>query len=337
MDAERSFELMAFKLFGHQYRNNRHYRRLCDGEHVSPETLRSWRDIPAMPAEAFKAFTLTTFPVKKAVRVFRTSGTTGEKRGAHYFETLSLYDSLSMPVFAEYLLPDKAKLSYFFLVESPARAKDSSLSYMMGLVNRHFGGGRGNYYVERGRLLSDRLIRDLKAANGPVFILSTVFSLAAILDELKKKNVRLKSRKGSRLMETGGFKGRIKEVSKAALYAACERYLGIPRGRCAGEYGMTELTGQFYETTLIRPGKKPVFQGPPWMRTMIIDPATGHAVKKGRTGLLRIFDLTNVGSVMAVQTQDLARETGGGFILLGRAPRSELRGCSLSYERLLRL
>ena len=140
-------------------------------------------------------------------------------------------------------------------------------------------------------------------------------------------------------METGGFKGRIREISRPKLYAECEKRLGILKHFCVSEYGMTELSSQFYDTTLrdhfLKIRRKPFKEGPSWIRTLVIDPRSGREAKKGCAGLLRHFDLANRGSVLAVQTEDMGRVVGSGFELLGRASGPELRGCSLSYEEFL--
>ena len=160
-------------------------------------------------------------------------------------------------------------------------------------------------------------------------ILATAFSLKGFLNYLKDKKISLKLPGGSRLMETGGFKGRVKAVSKRALYAECEKRLGIKGEFCFSEYGMTELSSQFYAPA------SGIFKGPSWVRTLVIDPRTGKEAKRGEPGLLRHFDLANRGSVLAIQTEDLGRAKGGGFELLGRAPGADLRGCSLNYEKFL--
>lgn len=335
----REFGREALQLFAYQYARNPSYRRFCRAERRTPATVRSWKEVPAMPALGFKELSLTTFPARKAVKLFKTSGTTRGRRGTHYFDTLKFYDAAAVPVFREFVLPDRAKLSYFFLMASPREASDSSLSYMMGLLNRRFGGGKGKFYVRKGTLLFDELVRDLGRGKKPVCLLSTAFSLKSFLDRLKSQRTKLKLPKGSRLMETGGFKGRMKSVPKNALYRLCGERLGIPRTHCVSEYGMTELSSQFYDTTLkdhcagIR--RRPFKRGPEWTRVLIIDPRTGKEARKGKLGLIRIFDLANRGSVLAVQTEDLGYAVKDGFECVGRIPASELRGCSLTHENLL--
>ena len=174
------------------------------------------------------------------------------------------------------------------------------------------------------------LLKDLKKERRQVLLLSTAFALKGFLDHLKEKRVFLKLKSGSRLMETGGFKGRAHEIPKKALYRLCASRLGILSINCVSEYGMTELSSQYYST-----GGRP-FAAPAWMRAVVIDPRTGKECAGGRPGLLKHVDLANLGSVMAVQTEDRGRMKARGFEFLGRARGSEARGCSLSYERFLR-
>ena len=131
---------------------------------------------------------------------------------------------------------------------------------------------------------------------------------------------------GSRLVETGGFKGRSREVSRDDLYATLSDTLGVSPARCLAEYGMSEMASQYYDSSLydlarglVRPARK---VGPPWVRTRILDPVTGLDAPVGTPGLLAHYDLANGNSVLALQTEDMgvASPDGEGFTLLGRAP-----------------
>jgi hypothetical protein len=135
---------------------------------------------------------------------------------------------------------------------------------------------------------------------------------------------------GSWLLETGGFKGRSREVPKAELYSGLSRHLGVPDAAIWNEYGMSELSSQAYAH-----GTAGRHVTPPWARVLVCDPATNREVPVGRRGLVRWFDLANVDSVFALQTLDLAERTPSGFGLIGRLPRTEPRGCSLGTEDLV--
>ena len=327
--SESAFNELAGRLFTHQFQRNRWLRRLSELEGKTPGNVRHWKQIPAVPAMAFKQLRLASFPAKDQKKVFYTSGTTRKTRGIHVFDTLRLYEAALVGPFENTFLKKGEKLSYYFLMESPRSAPHSSLSHMMGVVNARFAGGHGRFYVRQGKADLERLFQDLSKEKGKVFLLATAFSLTAFLDKLKTQKKGLRLKVGSRLMETGGFKGRITEISKKELYACCQKMLGLPKKACFGEYGMTELSSQMYAKA------GGVFKGPAWMRTLVIDPASGEEVPKGRPGLLRHFDLANRGSVMAIQTEDVGMAVGDGFRLTGRASGSELRGCSLSYESLI--
>ncbi len=336
---EKRFQSLAFKLFDYQFARNENYRKFCLSEGRRPEGITGWKEIPAMPAIGFKELVLATFPIKNAARVFKTSGTTRSNRGAHFFDTLALYEAAIPPPFKAHLMPDTRDLSFLFLMSSPQESPDSSLSYMMGVVNKVFASQKGKFYVKNGAMKNEALAQDLSRIRKKAFILSTAFSLKSFLDFLRSKKQSFALPKGSRLMETGGFKGRVREISKSRLYAECEKRLGIDKRFCVSEYGMTELSSQFYDTTLkdrfLKIKRKPFKEGPAWIRTLVIDPRSGREAKKGRAGLLRHFDLANRGSVLAVQTEDMGRAVGEGFELLGRASGAELRGCSLNYEEFL--
>jgi hypothetical protein len=134
-------------------------------------------------------------------------------------------------------------------------------------------------------------------------------------------------------METGGFKGSGREMQKNELYELFSRHLGIATDSIWNEYGMTELSSQFYSNGINRPHR-----APPWMKFLIIDPNTNEEVFPGEIGLLRIVDLANLWSVLAVQTQDLAlARPDGSFLLLGRDPGALPRGCSRAMDELLQL
>jgi hypothetical protein len=161
------------------------------------------------------------------------------------------------------------------------------------------------------------------AAKRPVALLGTAFSFVHLVDRLAEGKVRLRLQPGSWVMETGGYKGRSRVVAKTELRRLITKHLGVAGPQIFTEYGMSELSSQAYD------GGTGIFRFPPWARTQIISPETGAVSAIGETGLLRIFDLANLYSVSALQTEDLAVRYEDGFELLGRATASEPRGCSL--------
>ncbi len=250
-----------------------------------------------------------------------------KSRGEHAFDTLKLYEKSLLSSFKKSMLPDRDRMPLFFLLSSPKEVSDSSLSYMMGVVQRKWDPrGRDRFYVRNGKLSCEKLFNDLRAQKKPLMILSTAFSLKTFLDFLIQEKKLLRLKPGSRLMETGGFKGRAKEISKKALYRQCQKLLGLPLQACRSEYGMTELSSQYYAQGLSAQSASA------WIRYRVMNPVTGQEVPLGSKGILRHYDLANRGSVMAIETQDLAIQGKNGFELVGRVPTAAPRGCSLAYE-----
>jgi len=341
VDAE--FDALALAVFAHQYACNAPYRAFCDRRRATPATVARWTDIPAVPTDAFKAAALVCGDPSSAATVFRTSGTTqgSERRGTHYLPDLALYDAALRAGFAAHLLPEGARLPILSLVPSPRELTDSSLSHMIGEVMGDFGASASGWFVSpdggiRGAALRDAL-RAAEADATPVCIPGTAFAFVHWLDELAASGERFRLPEGSRVMDTGGFKGRSREVTRAELYAAIHDRLGISPSWCVNEYGMTEMSSQFYDG-LAGAADAPdarLHAGPAWVRTHAADPETLRPLSHGEIGVLRHWDLANLGSVMAIQTADLGFTTPAGFRVLGRAQGAEARGCSIAMDELL--
>jgi hypothetical protein len=350
---DEEFDRLAREVFAFQYERCAPYRAYCERLKLTPETVAHWKQIPAVPTSAFKDFALTCFPVGEAVTEFHTSGTTREKAGKHYLWTLELYEAAIRPNFAEYLLRDSevrnrrdacSTLPMMVLMPSPREAPHSSLSHMMGIVAREFGAQDSKFYVEDGLLRVERVVRDLseaQVAHRPVFLLGTAFAFVHLLDHLARQGLRFEMAEGSRVMETGGFKGRSREIPKAELYGQIERLIGIPKTRIVNEYGMTELSTQFYDGSLRMGRQTDDKAAPPWARVVIVDPNTGREAAENGRGLVRVYDLANLWSILCIQTEDLgvahvAASASGtnSFEVLGRAAGAEVRGCSLTAEDL---
>ena len=335
------FDRLAREVFAHQYAHNRPYRLFCERRGVSPASVGGWADVPAVPTDAFKAAALVCGDPADAAATFRTSGTTrgAESRGAHHVPDLALYDAALRAGFRAHLLPEGERMPVISLVPPPADAPDSSLSHMAGAVAADFGTAESGWFVSpAGGIDCAGLERALGRAEAPVCILGTAFALVHWLDALAEAGLRLALPAGSRLMDTGGFKGRSREVTRAELYGAVEERLGIAPAWCVNEYGMTELSSQFYDGVAgsAGPVEGRLHVGPAWVRTVATDPETLRPLPHGEVGVLRHVDLANLGSVMAVQTADLGVTAEGGFRVLGRARGAEARGCSLAMEELLR-
>lgn len=325
-----SFEALALEVFAWQRERNRVYRAYCDRQ----PTVTGWREIPAVPTSAFKDFAVACFPIEEAAAVFETSGTSGSRPGRHYLKTLSLYEAAARRSFAEHLLPDGAELPAFCLTAAPAAAPRSSLVRMLDWV----AGPAAEYFVQDGVLQAERLCRRLCEAqwdSQPVLLLGTAFAWVHWLEYCAAGRLRFELPSGSRLMETGGFKGRSRAVARSELYRQLGETLGLPATHLVNEYGMTELSSQFYDESLRTGQPTDRKRPPPWTRVLVVDPRTGREAAPGQPGLIRVFDLANLWSSMAVQTEDLGVSCADGtWVVLGRASEAEARGCSLSAESL---
>lgn len=340
------FEALALELFAHQAARCAPYRRLCERRGRTPETVRSWREIPAVPTGAFKEMALRAHPEGATVKTFRTSGTTGERRGAHHLDTLALYEASLAPTFERFCLPELVggpeRARIVVLAPSAEEAPDSSLSHMLSSMLARRGDAESGVLLREGRLDVDVALDVLERAReeeGPVLLCGTALAFAHLGDALEARGRSVALPGAARVMETGGFKGHARERSREALYAQIERTLGVPPERVVNQYGMTELGSQLYDSVLARPGEARRKLGPPWARVRILDPETGEEAKPGEAGLVCVVDLANTGSVLAVQTADLGRALGdapeAGFELLGREPGAEARGCSIAADAML--
>jgi hypothetical protein len=339
------FNRIALRVFAHQFRLNAPYAAFCNRRGLTPDTVKHWTDVPAVPTAAFKEVALVAGDAKDAEAVFRTSGTTrgAEKRGVHYVLDVSIYHFSLIPNFAGCLLPDGAELPMLSLVPPASELPDSSLSHMVTVVGERLGAhGTTCCTTASDGIDDERLAHELRAAERarrPVCLLGTSFAFVHWLDRLQASGDRFTLPHGSRLMDTGGYKGRSREVGEDEMRSLYSAILGIPASYCVNEYGMTELCSQFYDSSLRDAVKGRIAERrkivPPWVRTRVVDPETLQPVRDGDVGILQHFDLANLNSVMAVQTEDLGVAVPGGFRLLGRAPGATPRGCSIAMDILL--
>jgi hypothetical protein len=330
-----AFTRLALAVFAFQFENNAPYRRFCRRRGVLPGAVATWPGIPPVPTPAFKEVDLTAGPWS---HVFTTSGTTRSagKRGRHLLPELALYEASWVEPFRRHVLPDRDRIRMLSLIPSPEILPQSSLSFMTGRAVERFGGAGSGWFLGASGLDGDGLHRALTGAGGsgePVLVLGTALAFMEWKTRLEASGRRYAFPEGSRVMDTGGFKGRVREASRDRLMEFYTGFLGISEDHVVGEYGMTELCSQFYEPVL-RAAER-VYVGPPWTRTRVLDPQTLKPLPDGRPGLLAHWDLANAWTVLAVVTEDLGVREGNGFRFLGRAPAPELRGCSLATEELL--
>jgi hypothetical protein len=210
---------------------------------------------------------------------------------------------------------------------------------MVGLVSSLRGDGAGEFFLEEDFVDVAAFSAALEASiveGRAVCITGTAFAFVALLDALDSAGSRFTAPPRSRIMETGGFKGRTRVLPREELYARLEDRFAIPCDAIVAEYGMTELLSQFYDDPLSRTSMTRIKVAPPWLRTLVVD-GDGREVPLGSVGFLRHVDLANRSSVAAIQTEDRGYAVEDGFVLLGRELDAPPRGCSLEAEELLEL
>ncbi len=340
------FDSLACDIARFQAAHGEGHRRLCRARGATPGAFAKASDVPAVPTDAFKATRVAWFARESARAVFRTSGTTAGARGTHEMRRPETYDAAALAFGRWALVSDGPAPMVLVLQPSPADAPDSSLSRMTALFAERLGrrspeaggsfpcAGHG-HFVKDGVLdlaALDERVASASVAGERVLLLATSFALVHLLDALGGASFRLPP--GSRVMQTGGFKGRSREVSSERLRDEVAAAFGIEESHIVGEYGMTELSSQLYEATL-HGGEPDVYVEPPWARVVPVDPETLEPVAFGVAGIARVVDLMNVDSAVAILTADRVRRVGGGVELLGRTPGSPPRGCSLALDDLL--
>lgn len=339
-----SFDALATDLARFQAAHVAGYARLCAARGADPSLFRAAIDAPAVPTEAFKVSRVAAFPQPLTLATFRTSGTTLGARGTHEMRKPRTYDAAAL-AFGQWALtqgtPPLPKTSPVLMIApSPKELPDSSLTHMMQLFAQTFGAsprGENDYFIRDGVLelaALDARVAEALVAKSPILLLGTSFAFVHLLDAVEDAGFRLPQ--GSRVMQTGGFKGKSREVDATELRKELSRALGVEPRAIVSEYGMTELSSQFYEGTL-RDDAFPssVYIEPPWARVVPVHPETLAKVADGEEGIARIEDLMNVDSAFAVLAADRVRRVPGGFELLGRWPGAAPRGCSVAVDEIL--
>ncbi|HBV87519.1 MAG TPA: long-chain fatty acid--CoA ligase [Desulfosporosinus sp.] len=329
------FNECALTLFSYQYKNNIPFQKYCLQKGKTPRTVKTWQQIPAVPINAFKELTLSCADPATAERIFMTSGTTQKVQGKHYHPSLSVYDLSMIRNFKERFIGAHEKIQMGILFPTEDEMPNSSLAHYLALAVRKFGKEDSQYFINGHGLelypLMDKMEHVEKTAE-PYALLGASYSFVHLLDELENMGKVYKLPSGSKILDTGGFKNKAREIELNAFYDRLSQYLGVHRKNCINMYGMTELSTQFYDDgNDVVPSHK---SGPHWIRTRVINPLTGEDVRKGDQGVLVHCDLANFNSVSTILTEDIGIETEKGFLLLGRAKGAEAKGCSLTVEEL---
>lgn len=334
---EAAFDALALRLFAHQVANNTPYRRFCQERGRLPRTVRSWRDIPPVPIQAFKDVTLSCVPTEQCERVFMTSGTTrGDIRGRHYHPALKVYDDSMRRGFQQFFMREYTRLPMLVLFPTETMMPNSSLAHYLALAVTTFGSEGSGYGIDEQGLQLERVmawLQKAQLAGQPVAVLGASYSWVHLIDALQSRGLKLTLPAGSRLLDTGGFKGQSRDIPMQTFYALLQDTLGVPAQQCINMYGMTELSTQWYDAGNAElPSIK---RGPHWIRWRLIDPVSGLEVPPGQEGIVVHCDLANYNAVTTILTEDVGVAAEEGFQLLGRAQGSQAKGCSIAVDQFL--
>ncbi|RZS99648.1 acyl transferase [Aquimarina brevivitae] len=310
-----AFEQLALKIFRFQYTNNRVYQQYCNLLGVSKTEVSSLVDIPFLPIAFFKLKKVLSH--QKIEQLFTSSGTTGSTPSNHFVSDLSIYESSFTKGF-EYFYGDISDYTVLALLPSYLEREGSSLVYMADHMIKNSSAKESGFYLnEVSELIA--VLKTLKKQDKKVLLLGVSF---ALLDLAEKIDFSLP--KHFIVMETGGMKGRRKEMIRAELHSLLKK--GFGTSNIHSEYGMTELLSQAYSKG------NGIFTCPPWMKICIRDPEDPlQLLDVNKSGGINVIDLANINSCSFIATQDLGKivNSNGDFEVLGRFDHSDIRGCNL--------
>ncbi|MCB9707680.1 MAG: hypothetical protein H6714_02660 [Myxococcales bacterium] len=318
-----------------QYTHVKPYQRFVDAQSLQSSAKdRRW---PALPADIFRHARVSGHAPQWDRKHFLTSATTDHTQGQHFLRETTLYDQAAFLAARYALFPDDVSLPLLILAPSEEDAPRSSLSYMLARFLAWFPHKDSTYIWQNNhldiRLLSQRLDSACHCRQ-PVALLGTALAFAHALKSLET-TWRLPLH--SRVMLTGGFKGKVHDVSFQDLRQSIATTFAIPEDFIVGEYGMTEVSSQLYtlnlrNASLDLPIRREDYWAPGWTRVSVVLPETGCPAPPGEVGIIRIDDLANLDSVASIQTSDLGVLSTHGLTLLGRAQHAGMRGCSWTAD-----
>lgn len=308
------FEKLSLLIFQKQYLQIPVYRSFVDALNINPQEVLKIEEIPFMPIEFFKDYTVLA-ENEDAELIFKSSGTTGMQRSQHFVKSAKVYEESFIKGF-EYFYGSISDYIFLALLPSYLENGDSSLVYMADhliKLSKHKDSG---FYLNDYSQIVDKL-NQLNGSDKKVMLLGVSY---ALLDLVELENFNLPS---LTIMETGGMKGRRKEMVREELHETISNGFGV--NKIHSEYGMTELLSQAYSKG------DGVFSCPPWMKILIRDVNDPLSLlEDGKSGAINIIDLANIHSVSFLATKDLGKITAPNkFQILGRFDNSDIRGCNL--------
>jgi phenylacetate-coenzyme A ligase PaaK-like adenylate-forming protein len=314
ISSQKQFEKIALKVFRFQYENNVVYRTFCDHLKTDPQKVKSLTQIPILPIQFFKSHPVVSNSDSAQV-TFTSSGTTGMITSKHIVTDVTLYEESYRKGFSQFYgnIEDYAVLA---LLPSYLEREGSSLIYMVEDLIKLSNHPESGFYLHNHEKLTQKLIELDQSGQNTILIGVTY----ALLDLVEKNSFKLQN---TIIMETGGMKGKRKEMIREELHnQLCD---GFGVSAIHSEYGMTELLSQAYSLG------EGIFECPSWIQILVRDTEDALTyVKEGKTGGINVIDLANINSCSFIATQDLGKKyPNNSFEVLGRFDNSDIRGCNL--------
>ncbi|MDO9274575.1 MAG: acyl transferase [Lutibacter sp.] len=310
----KEFEKIALEIFQFQANNNLVYKEFLTYLQTDIQSIKNIAEIPFLPIQFFKSHRVVSSEESEQ-RIFLSSGTTGNEQSKHYVADLSIYEESFTKGF-EHFYGSIKDYTVLALLPSYLDREGSSLIYMVNDFIQKSKNEKSGFYLNNLEELAKNLV-NLDKNNEKVLLIGVSF---ALLDLVEKHKFELKN---TIVMETGGMKGRRKELIREELHQILRDGFGVEN--IHSEYGMTELLSQAYSKG------NGIFECPPWMKILTRDTEDALTVlPEGKTGGINIIDLANVNSCSFIATQDLGKTyPNGTFEVLGRFDNSDIRGCNL--------
>ncbi len=314
IESQERFTEIALKVFKHQFKNNKVYRSFCDLLYKHPSDIAKIEDIPFLPIQFFKSRKVLS-SLNQIDETFTSSGTTGNITSKHFVTNINVYKESYLKGFAHFYgnIEDYVVLA---LLPNYLERKGSSLVFMVNDLIKKTKNSESGFYLNNLDDLAQKLI-NLDKKNQKVLLIGVSF---ALLDLVEKQQFNLKS---TIIMETGGMKGRRKELIREELHQILQNGFGVKE--IHSEYGMTELLSQGYSNG------NGIFETPPWMQILTRDTEDALTINsKEKNGGINVIDLANYNSCSFIATQDLGKlHQNGTFEIIGRFDNSDIRGCNL--------
>src|SRR5690554_4868560 len=313
IQSEEDFNEVALMVFGFQYRNNKTYQEFCNHLGRTPKEVTLLEQIPFLPIEFSKSRKVVCDSDFHDI-IFTSSGTTGTVTSKHYVTDLSLYQESFRKGFSHFY-GDIKDYTVLALLPSYLERSGSSLIYMANDMIESSEAKESGFYLHNIDELAEQ-IKTLDQSGRKILLIGVSF---ALLDLIETHQFSLKN---TIVMETGGMKGRRKELIRNELHHLLEKGFGLKK--IHSEYGMTELLSQAYSKG------DGIFGCPPWMKVIIRDPEDPLTLlPPGKSGGMNIIDLANLNSCSFIASQDLGKLKGDNFEVIGRFDHSDIRGCNL--------